>query len=125
MPQGLQPARSAIFYTAVVTTFPGTTCTLRYPVMNSNPVKVSSLDRTLSSFKSPTSMIRPLLQLSAVLIAFAGITSTASADNQARKLDKDLFLGKYQVVDKGPILEDELVVTPSRTVEEEEISAPQ
>ena len=70
-------------------------------------------------------MIRKFLQLSAVAIAFAGITSTASADDQSHKLDKSLFLGKYTMVDSGPILEEELVVTPSKNVTEEEISAPQ
>jgi len=70
-------------------------------------------------------MIRKLLQLSAVLITLAGITSTASADN-SRKLD----LSKYEVVDNGPILEEELTSTPSsKTIAEEagerEISAPQ
>jgi hypothetical protein len=77
----------------------------------------------LNRFPSSTTMIRKLLQLSAVLIAFAGITSTARADN-ARKLDiKEL--GQCVVVDNGPVREEDLAGAPTRNVVEEEISAPQ
>jgi hypothetical protein len=64
--------------------------------------------------------------LTALLIAFAGITSTASAEDHGHKVDsKNLFQGKYVVVDNGPILESELPSTAPRNIVEEEIDAPQ
>jgi hypothetical protein len=62
-----------------------------------------------------------LLKLTALLIAFAGITGTASAADNARKVD----LSKYTVVDSGPILESELPASAPRNIVEEEIDAPQ
>jgi hypothetical protein len=92
--------------------------------MNSNQAKASQSPSSFQNLTHSTAMIRKSIILSAVLIAFAGITSTASADN-SRKLD----LSKYQVVDNGPILEEELTTAPSKTIAEEagerEISAPQ
>jgi len=68
-----------------------------------------------------------LFTLTALLIAFVGITSTASAEEHGRKVEssKNLFQGKYVVVDNGPILESELPASAPRNIVEEEIGAPQ
>src|SRR5882757_3753828 len=84
--------------------------------MNSTFTKVT---QSVSIFKSSTSMNK-FFQLSALLIAFAGITGTASADN-SRKLD----LSKITVIDNGPMLEEQLPSTPSKSFVEPEASAPQ
>lgn len=91
--------------------------------MNSSDTRIH---QNFTSLKRQTTMNAKFFTLTALLIAFVGITSTASAEEHGRKVDgKNLFQGKYVVVDNGPILESELPATAPRNIVEEEIDAPQ